>query len=173
MKSDSRKTKAVTMSIVLAGVAFALPPALAADAGTTDKAGSTPVDRDFARLDANHDGFLSRSEVRGIRGYGTAFAEADENHDGRLSQDEFIKAEAIYTREQAASYVDDTLLTTKVKAALMKELKLDSADVSVKTEGGQVLLAGFVDNTRQRDQALRTAGKVSGVVAVRNGLVVR
>lgn len=170
MKSTSRKTNAVTLGIVLAGAAFALPPALAAEPDASAKA---THDAKFASLDTNHDGMLSRAEVHGIRGYESAFKQADENRDGKLSPDEFVKAESIYTREEASRYVDDTLVTAKVKAALVKELKLESTDVSVKTEGGQVLLSGFVDDAAQRDKAVQTASKVAGVLAVRNGLVVR
>jgi hyperosmotically inducible protein len=127
----------------------------------------------FQQLDANHDGFISKGEVRRFDGYVKAFDQADENHDGRLDADEFIKAEAIYGRMEAAEFIDDSLITAKVKAALLKEPKLKSLDVNVETLRGHVLLSGFVDNASQRAKALQVAASVSGVVGVKDGIAVK
>lgn len=127
----------------------------------------------FERLDENHDGFISRTEVRRFEGYAKAFDEADENHDGRLDPDEFIKAESIYQRMQATEFIDDSLITAKVKAALLKEPKLKSLEVSVETFRGHVLLSGLVDNPSQRVRALQLAASVSGVVSVKDRIAVK
>jgi len=108
-----------------------------------------------------------------VRGYARAFEQADDNRDGRLDPDEFVKAESIYDRLQAAAYVEDSVITAKVKAALLKQPKLNSLDVNVETYRGQVLLSGFVDDAGQRAKAIQVASSVKGVVGVKDGLVLR
>jgi hyperosmotically inducible periplasmic protein len=144
-------------------VLFALPAA-AANAG---RAG------DFAALDANHDGYLSKSETSSMKGFDKAFDEADANHDGRLDRDEFVKAGAIYDRIRLGHYVDDSVITAKVKAALVKEENLKGFDISVETQGGQVLLSGFVSSPQLRSRAVKIAMGVDGVRDVHDGIVVQ
>lgn len=156
---------------VVAIVVFGL--ALTAVADATSAARGHVVKDKFEQLDANHDGFISKAEVRRFEDYAKAFEEADENHDGKLDRDEFIKAESIYGRMQAAEFIDDSLITARVKAAMLKEPKLKSLDVSVETFRGHVLLSGFVDNASQRAKVRQIAASVSGVVGVKDGMVVK
>ncbi|MGH8736823.1 MAG: BON domain-containing protein [Burkholderiales bacterium] len=158
MKRDLRK-----QAILAAAFALVALPAAAA----SGRAG------DFAALDANHDGFLSKSETSEMKGFDKAFDEADANHDGRLDRDEFVKAGAIYDRIRVGHYVDDSVITAKVKAALVKEEKLKGFDISVETKGGQVLLSGFVNSPQLRARALKIASSVGGVRGVRDGIVVQ
>lgn len=127
----------------------------------------------FRNLDANGDGFISRDEARAQRGLERAFDESDDNRDGRLDADEFIKADSLHLRQQTGSYVDDSVLTAKVKTALLRERGLKSMDVNVETYRGRVLLSGWVDNEEQRRTALNAARHVDGVVEVRDGMNVR
>lgn len=159
------------IAFALAGVAFALPQACAAADGDAQP-NARPSEK-FRKLDRNGDGFLDRSEVRHIRGYASAFDQADDNRDGKLDPTEFIKAESIYERQQIGSYVDDGVLTAKVKAALLKEPNLKSADVHVETYRGKVLLSGWIDSAAQRARAVKVASSVQGVVAVLDGLEVK
>ena len=158
------KRKPTTQAILAATFALVALPAAAASSG---RAG------DFAALDANHDGYLSKSETSKLKGFDNAFGEADANHDGRLDHDEFVKAGAIYDRVRLGKYVDDSVITAKVKAALVKEEKLKGFDISVETDHGRVLLSGFVDSPQLRTQALKIASSVDGVRDVRDGIVVR
>jgi hyperosmotically inducible protein len=153
--------KQAILAATLAAIAL---PATAANHVSADK---------FAPLDANHDGYLSRQETAGIKGFGKAFDEADANHDGRLDRDEFIKAGSIYDRMRLGKYVDDSVITAKVKAALVKEQKLKGFDISVETDHGQVLLSGFVDSPKLRTRALQIASSVDGVRSVHDGIVVQ
>ena len=130
-------------------------------------------DPKFDRLDKNRDGVLTRDEVRQIRDYARAFIEADDNKDGKLDRDEFIKAEFIHDRIVAGKYISDSIVTAKVKAALLKEPELKSMDVSVETSRGEVLLSGFVTDEGQRARAMRAAIAVDGVVSVKDLLLVR
>lgn len=127
----------------------------------------------YMALDADHDGYISRAEARKQADLSGAFEDADINHDGRLDTDEFARAESIMQSQATAQYIDDTLVTTKVKALLLKELQLKSTDVSVQTLNGKVLLSGFVDSDQDLKKIVQVASSVAGVVAVRNGLVVR
>jgi hyperosmotically inducible protein len=127
----------------------------------------------FRSLDRNGDGSLSKEEVSKIQGYEHAFDEADDNRDGRLSADEFVKAESIHERQTLGKVIDDTVLTARVKAALLRERGIKSTDVKVETQQGRVLLSGFVDTEEQKQQAVRVASGVEGVKEVRDGLNVR
>lgn len=156
----------VKAALVLAGIALVTPAAMAAQVSAT-----MSVDAKFNALDTNQDGFITKSEVKRYRDYDKAFDEADLNRDGKLNADEFVKAEAMYQRRQAAAYFDDSVITAKVKAALVKEMK--SLDVSVETRRGRVLLSGFVDDSAQRAKAIQIAASVNGVVKVEDGLALK
>ena len=69
--------------------------------------------------------------------------------------------------------IDDTVVTTKVKTALMDDAAMKSLSVSVETIKGDVRLSGFVDNMAQIDQALKVARSVEGVKSVKNELAVK
>lgn len=134
---------------------------------------AAPNNARFLKLDADHDGYLSSEETSGIRGYAPAFAQADANHDGRLDPNEFLKAESLHDRTMAGNYVDDSVITAKVKAELLKSLGAKSIDVDVETDRGRVLLSGFVDNDAQRRKIVQVASAVTGVVGVKDGLTMR
>lgn len=76
-------------------------------------------------------------------------------------------------RSNAREVVDDTLITTKVKTALLAEKGVDSARISVETEKGRVMLSGDVKSPDQRQKAEGVARKVSGVKDVDNKLEVK
>ena len=64
--------------------------------------------------------------------------------------------------------VDDGIVTTRVKAALVNDESIKSLDIAVITRKGEVMLSGYVDNQQQLDRALVVARGVEGVVAVNN-----
>lgn len=74
------------------------------------------------------------------------------------------------TQESAAEYSSDSVVTAKVKAALLGDAKLKSYDIIVKTYRGQVQLSGFVDSAGQISRALAVTRRVDGVSGVTNGL---
>lgn len=134
---------------------------------------AAPNNAEFLRLDTNHDGYLSPAETSGLPGFDSAFKEADANHDNRLSPDEYIKAASLYDRARAEKYLDDSVITAKVKAELLAKLGTRSLKVDVETDHGRVLLSGFVDSDAQREKAVQIASAVSGVTGVKNGLTLR
>lgn len=77
------------------------------------------------------------------------------------------------TRESSGEYVDDAAITTKVKAALVKDPIVSALDVHVKTYKGMVQLSGFVDSADQKALAENVARSVAGVNSVKNGLLVK
>lgn len=128
---------------------------------------------DFAKLDKNHDGFLSRAEARADKRAAKFFGKADMNHDGRLNEDEWLKARSMADRQKAGEYVDDSTITAKVKSALLAKKGVSSAEISVETYLGVVQLSGFVDSADQVQLAGRTARGVKGVKEVKNSLNVK
>jgi osmotically-inducible protein OsmY len=76
-------------------------------------------------------------------------------------------------KSTAREVVDDTLITTKVKTALIAEKGIDSNRISVETEKGRVMLTGEVKSPDQRQKAEGLARKVDGVKSVDNKLEVK
>lgn len=69
--------------------------------------------------------------------------------------------------------VDDSVITSSVKSALLADDTIKSFDLQVETRKGTVQLSGFVDNQAQIDQALALARGVAGVVTVENGVTLK
>jgi hyperosmotically inducible protein len=64
--------------------------------------------------------------------------------------------------------IDDSLVTSKVKSALLADPDIKSFDLKVETRGGEVMLSGFVGNLAQVDRAIAVARAVEGVKVVSN-----
>lgn len=77
------------------------------------------------------------------------------------------------TRESTGEYVDDATITTKVKAALVKDPVVKALDVKVETFKNTVQLSGFVDTAEQKSQAERVAASVTGVQSVKNNIALK
>ncbi len=80
---------------------------------------------------------------------------------------------ATSTREGTGEYVDDSVITTKVKAALFNEPNLKSAQINVETYRGVVQLSGFVSSQANIYKAAEVARNVKGVTNVRNDMRLR
>jgi osmotically-inducible protein OsmY len=74
------------------------------------------------------------------------------------------------TKEGTGEYVDDTVITTKVKAAILNEPSLKSAEINVETFKGTVQLAGFVKQQADISKAVEVARSVKGVKSVKNDM---
>jgi len=70
-------------------------------------------------------------------------------------------------RDSMGEYVDDTVLTTQVRAALSNEPTLKSDQIKVETYRGVVRLSGFVSSTAAEDTAVAIARGVAGVRSVK------
>lgn len=69
--------------------------------------------------------------------------------------------------------IDDGIITTKVKSALLKDTGLKSFDIKVETHKGEVQLSGFVDSENQIDRAIAIAQEIEGVRNVDNKMSIK
>ncbi len=76
-------------------------------------------------------------------------------------------------QEGTGEYVDDSFITTKVKAAIFDEHGLSSAEINVETFKGEVQLSGFVTSRADINKAVKVAHSVSGVKSVINKMQVK
>ena len=76
-------------------------------------------------------------------------------------------------KESTGEYVDDSVITTKVKSQLAADDFLKSFQISVETFKGTVQLSGFVDTIEAVDKAVEIAHSVKGVKYVKNDLIVK
>lgn len=72
------------------------------------------------------------------------------------------------THEGTGQYIDDSVITTKVKTAILGEPGLKSAEINVETFKGVVQLSGFVSSRDDIDKAVKVASAVNGVKSVTN-----
>ena len=75
--------------------------------------------------------------------------------------------------ESAGEFIDDSVITTKVKAAILEEPTLKSLQISVRSYKGVVQLSGFVDSVESSRRAEKVASGVPGVSKVANDLIVK
>ena len=85
----------------------------------------------------------------------------------------FAACASTRTHESAGEYVDDSVITTKVKALLAEDDFLKSFQIGVETYKGTVQLSGFVNSQQAVDKAGQIARSVQGVKSVKNNLIVK
>jgi osmotically-inducible protein OsmY len=85
----------------------------------------------------------------------------------------FLGCAATQKHESTGQYIDDSVITAKVKAAILNELSLKAFQIKVETYQGVVQLRGFVDSAQSVKKAGEVAGSVAGVKEVKNDLVVK
>ena len=76
-------------------------------------------------------------------------------------------------QEGTGEYVDDTVITTKVKAAIFNEPTLKSTEINVETFKGVVQLGGFVTSQADINKAAQIARGVKGVKSVKNDMRIK
>jgi hyperosmotically inducible periplasmic protein len=79
------------------------------------------------------------------------------------------------TRDQQSvgAYIDDTAITTAIKARFVDNKIVDAASISVETLNGTVMLSGFAKSGAEKTTAETVTWKVAGVKAVKNEITVR
>ena len=85
----------------------------------------------------------------------------------------FVGCASTPTKESSGQYVDDSTITTKVKAAIFNDPALKVFQINVETFKGVVQLSGFVDSAQNASKAGEVARDVGGVKSVKNNLVVK
>lgn len=76
-------------------------------------------------------------------------------------------------KEGTGGYIDDTVITTKVKAQLLGTKELKSTQINVETFKGRVQLSGFVSSPQVASRAVTVARLVPGVTSVVNDMQIR
>ncbi|HYF41030.1 MAG TPA: BON domain-containing protein [Ramlibacter sp.] len=76
-------------------------------------------------------------------------------------------------QETVGAYIDDTAITTSVKARFVDNKSVDASSIAVETLNGTVMLSGFAKNGTEKTTAESIARGVSGVRSVRNEIAVR
>ena len=74
------------------------------------------------------------------------------------------------TQEGTGEYIDNAVITTKVKAAIFNEPTLKSFEIKVETFKGTVQLSGFVNSQANIDKAVEVVRQVKGVKSVKNDM---
>jgi len=74
------------------------------------------------------------------------------------------------THEGTGQYIDDSAITTKVKAAILGEPGLKVSEINVETFKGAVQLSGFVNSRDDIAHAVKVASAVGGVKSVKNDM---
>jgi osmotically-inducible protein OsmY len=77
------------------------------------------------------------------------------------------------TQQGTGEFVDDTVITTKVKAALVEDPITKATEIKVKTFKGEVQLSGFVSSQEAMSRAVELTRGVNGVTSVRNDMALK
>jgi len=85
----------------------------------------------------------------------------------------FAGCAATMRSESTGEYIDDSVLTTKVKAGILNDPILKVFQINVESYKGVVQLSGFVDSLKASNRAVQVASSVKGVQSVKNDLEVK
>ena len=85
----------------------------------------------------------------------------------------FAGCAATRTQESTGEYVDDSVITTKVKSLLAEDDFLKSFQISVESFKGTVQLSGFVNSQKAVDKAVEITRSVKGVKSLKNNLIIK
>lgn len=174
MKRLNRKTHLIyqplasVLAIVLASTgvnAFAF--------GTQDDQAQTALLSEFKKLDRNSDDKLTREEGSRDSDIAPNFDKADKDKNEALSAEEYGDFKSGLQQARVESFLDDSTVTAKVKAELLKDTGMKGLAIKVQTHHGQVILSGFVDTESQARRAVEIASGIRGVLSVKNSLVVK
>lgn len=85
----------------------------------------------------------------------------------------FVGCASTRTKEGTGEYVDDSVITTKVKSAIFSDPDLKVFQINVETFKGVVQLSGFVNSAQSVTKAVEVARSIKGVAGVKNDLIVK
>lgn len=85
----------------------------------------------------------------------------------------FLGCASTPKHEGTGEYIDDSVITTKVKAAILEEPSLKSSEINVETFKGVVQLSGFVNSRSDINKAVEVARRINGVKSVKNDMRVK
>jgi hypothetical protein len=153
--------------------ALLIVASLSASAGTFGQGSGEPGGgaraAEFAALDRNRDGYVTRIEALADPEIYKRFVQFDANNDRQLSLAEYLAAREDNDKRAQR----DAALAARVKAALIAERGIPSKSISVDSYEGRVQLSGFVPSPDMASRAGRVTAGVSGVRTVHNNIVVK
>ena len=167
------ETSRIRSAVSIAALTISCASFQALAIGTANDVNQTPLASEFKQLDINLDGKLSREEAAQDKDLAGKFSQADSNKDGALDAKEYADYKSAVQQKHLGTFLDDSTVTAKVKAELLKDVGMKGLEISVETHNGQVILSGFVDNDRQIHRAVEIASGVRGVQSIKNSLVVK
>ena len=85
----------------------------------------------------------------------------------------FLGCASTSKQEGTGEYVDDTVITTKVKTAIFNDPNLKSSEINIETFKGVVQLSGFVSSRADINRAVEVARGIAGVKSVKNDMRVK
>lgn len=146
----------------------------------------------FAQADANHDGYIDQNEYVYFKTGAwpesvmakAAADEADLPHSAQAMTGSEDKAMAAneqadddqsgdMERRSVGKVIDDSVITAKAKAEILRTADLKTLQISVDTRDGEVTLTGTVDNAAAKLKAEQVVSQVGGVKSVKNNLEVK
>jgi hyperosmotically inducible protein len=109
---------------------------------------------------------------------GFVATQAEKDAAGKIAQEtagvkELRNSIALHEHTSTGTKLDDSVLTSRVKAALIDAADVKSGQVNVESEGGIVQLAGFVKSQKMKDRAGEITAGIGGVKRVDNVLIVK
>jgi hyperosmotically inducible protein len=169
--------------VVLASLAltFALPASAAKTAGERIDDGTIAASIKAGLLDnkATSSMHINVESYKGtVQLSGFVDSEAEKDTAGKVAArvngvKKVVNSLRVAPRTSLGTRLDDSLLTGKVKAALMEAPEIKSMQINVETRNGVTQLAGFVTNAAMKDKAGKVAAGVKGVKQVDNVLLVK
>ncbi|MEO6117488.1 MAG: BON domain-containing protein [Methylotenera sp.] len=137
----------------------------------------------FAKADADHDGTIDQREYIYYKtGAWPVAAPTNTTQTSPLqptpSQPEAVETEtpenmAVGEKRSVGEVIDDSVITAKSKAAILRTENLKTLQISVETRQGEVTLSGVVDNAAAKMKAEEVVRSVDGVTSVKNNLEIR
>jgi len=85
----------------------------------------------------------------------------------------FLGCASTAKQEGTGEYIDDSVITAKVKAGIFSDASLKSSEINVETFKGVVQLSGFVNSQADINRAVQVARGVKGVTSVKNDMRVK
>ena len=167
------KTLQISAAASIAALAFSCANFQVLAFGTENDIEQTPLQSEFKKLDINQDSKLSREEAAQDKDLVGKFTQADNNKDGILDVKEYGDFKSAVQQKHIGTFLDDSKVTAKVKAELLKDVGMKGLEISVETHKGEVILSGFVETDQQIRRAVEIASGVRGVQSIKNSLVVK
>lgn len=121
---------------------------------------------------ASTDGVVAKTEAKAKELGAEASKSMEQAKDATREAAQDVAQAGKNAGEQIADKVSDAVITTSVKAELVKNPNLSALKINVDTAAGRVILQGTAPSSQARDQATTLARAVKGVVSVDNQLKV-